>query len=69
MAKFWIKVTFWENVKKTISIGAAPATAGVHFGGGSDFWVGFTAVMAGAGAVLAIWIADQNKNGIVDIFE
>lgn len=69
MSKFWVKVTFWENVKKTFAIASAPATAGVHFGGGSDFWVLFAGVMGFVGALLAVWIADQNKNGIVDLFE
>lgn len=30
MSRFWIKTSFWENVKKTIAIFAAPGVVGLH---------------------------------------
>lgn len=66
---FWARTLFWEKVRGTIAMFAAPATASIHMAGGSNFWVGFSGAMGFAGAVLAIWMVDHDKNGIVDLFE
>jgi len=68
-SKFWKKVTFWENVKKTIAVFAAPGVVGLHELGASDHWMLIAGGFSFVGAVLAIWCTDNNKDGIVDIFQ
>lgn len=67
--KFWKKTVFWENVKKTIAVFAAPGVVGLHEFGAADHWMLIAGSISLAGAVLAIWAVDHDKNGIVDIFE
>lgn len=67
MSKFWIKTSFWENVKKTIAIFAAPATLGINEA--SHTWALVTMGVSIVGAVLAIWFTDNNKDGVVDLFQ
>lgn len=69
MSKFWTKVIFWENVKKTCAVFGGPATAGLSFMNAGDLWVCLSGGLTAIGAVLAIWVTDYNKNGIVDLFE
>jgi hypothetical protein len=69
MSKFWIKTMFWENVKKTFAILGAPATAGLHMLEAADGWVIFAGLFSFFGALLAIWITDNDKDGIVDLFQ
>lgn len=67
--KFYKKVVFWENIKKTIAVFGAPGVVGIHEFGGADLWMRLAGGLAFAGAALAIWCTDHNKNGIVDLFE
>lgn len=67
--KFWKKTVFWENMKKTIAVFAAPGVVGLHEMGAADHWMIIAGGFSFVGAVLAIWFCDHNKNGIVDIFE
>lgn len=67
--KFWKKVIFWENVKKTIAVFAAPGVVGLHELGAADHWMLVAGIFSFFGAVLAIWMTDHDKNGIVDLFE
>lgn len=67
--KFWKKTSTWENIKKSIAIFAAPGVVGLHEMGASDKLMIIAGGLSFIGAVLAIWIVDQDKNGIVDIFE
>lgn len=69
MAKFWIKTAFWENVKKTIAVFAAPGVVGLHEMGASDNWMIVAGGFSFLGAVLAIWAVDNDKDGIVDLFQ
>lgn len=66
---FWKKTAFWENVKKTIAVFAAPSVVGLHELNVSDAWMFTAGALSLVGAVLAIWATDHDKNGIVDIFE
>lgn len=67
--KFWKKLIFWENVKRTIAVFGAPGVVGLHEFGAADHWMIIAGTLTLVGAVLAIWATDNNKNGIVDIFE
>lgn len=67
--KFYHRTIFWENIKRTLATFSGPAVMGVHELGAGDKWVVTAGVLAMLGGVLAIWMTDQNNNGIVDIFE
>ena len=67
--KFWRKTSFWENIKKTIAVFAAPGVVGLHELNVADIWMVVAAGFSFFGAVLAIWAVDTDKNGIVDLFE
>ncbi len=67
--KFWKRYTFWENVKKTIAVFAAPGVVGLHEMGASDKWMIVAGAFSFLGAVLAIWATDTNKNGVIDLFD
>lgn len=67
--KFWKSTQFWENVKKTIAVFAAPGVVGLHEFGASDGWLMIAGGFSFLGAILAIWAVDNDKNGIVDLFE
>jgi hypothetical protein len=67
--KFWKKTIVWENLKKTIAVFAAPGVVGLHEMGASDLWMIIAGGFSFTGAVLAIWAVDNDKNGIVDLFE
>jgi hypothetical protein len=69
MSKFWRKTIFWENVKKTIAVFAAPGVVGLHEIEAARGLILAAGALSMAGAVLAIWAVDNNKDGIVDIFE
>lgn len=67
--KFWKKTAFWENVKKTIAVFAAPGVVGLHEFGAADYWLMIAGAFSFLGAVLAIWAVDNDKDGTVDIFQ
>lgn len=69
MSKFWKRTIFWENVKKTIAVFAAPGVVGLHELQVDDKVMFFAGSLAFVGAVLAIWMTDNDKDGIVDIFQ
>jgi hypothetical protein len=66
---FYKKTLFWENVKKTIAVFAAPGVVGLHKLNVEDGYMYAAGAFALLGAVLAIWMIDNDKNGIVDLFE
>ena len=66
---FYKKTIFWENVKKTIAVFAAPGVVGMHEFGAADHWMLIAGGFSFIGAVLAIWAVDHDKNGIIDLFE
>jgi len=67
--KFWKKTTFWENIKKTIAVFAAPGVVGLHEFGAADHWLLIAGSFSFLGAVLSIWATDHDKNGIIDLFD
>lgn len=67
--KFWKKTIFYENVKKTIAVFGAPGVVGLHEFGAADHWMIIAGSLSFVGAILAIWATDNDKNGIVDIFQ
>lgn len=67
--KFWKRTAFWENVKKSIAVFGAPGVIGLHEMGASDKWMIVAGGFSFAGAILAIWAVDHDKNGIIDLFE
>lgn len=69
MSKFWVKTIFWENMKKTCAVFGGPAVAGLHSLDAANEWIWFAGLFATLGALLSIWMVDNNKDGIVDLFE
>lgn len=69
MSKFWKKTIFWENMKRTIAVFAAPGVVGLHELDAARGLILAAGALSMIGAVLAIWAVDNNKDGIVDIFE
>lgn len=67
--KFWKRTIFWENVKKTIAVFAAPGVVGLHELNVPDGWMFAAGAFSLLGAVLAIWASDNDKDGIVDLFQ
>ena len=67
--RFYKKVLFWENVKRSLATFSGPAVMGVSEFGAADKWVILAGLMAMMGGVLSIWMTDHNKNDIVDLFE
>lgn len=67
--KFWKKTIFYENVKKTIAVFAAPGVVGLHEFGAADHWMIIAGSLSMVGAVLAIWATDNDKDGQVDLFQ
>ncbi len=67
--KFWKRTIFWENVKKTIAVFAAPGVVGLHEFGAADHWLVIAGTFSMIGAVLAIWATDSDKNGVIDFFD
>jgi nucleoside permease NupC len=67
--KFWKKTIFWENIKRTLATFSGPTVVGLHEFGAADKWMITAAVMSMVAAVLAIWMTDNDNNGLVDIFQ
>jgi len=63
------KVSFWENVKRTIATFSGPTVVGLHEFGAADMYVIAAGVLSMIGAVISIWFSDNNNDGIVDLFE
>ena len=66
---FFKKTIFWENVKKSIAVFGAPGVVGIHEFGGADIWMRVAGGLAVVGAVIAIWMVDNDRDGIVDLFQ
>jgi hypothetical protein len=69
MSKFWMKTVFWENMKKTCALGGGPVTAGLHQFDAANVYVWLSGMLSLLGAVLAIWMTDNDKDGHVDLFQ
>jgi hypothetical protein len=67
--RFWKRIIFWENLKKTIAIFSAPGMLTLHELSAADHWLFIAGSFSFLGAILSVWIADHNNNGIVDLFE
>lgn len=60
---------FWENVKRTIAVFAAPGVVGLHELEAHEGVILAAGIFSLIGAVLAIWATDNDKDGIVDMFQ
>lgn len=69
MSKFWTKTRFWENIKRTLATFTGPTMVGLHEFGAADGWMITAGVMGFLGAILSIWMTDNDNNGVVDLFE
>lgn len=67
--KFYTKTIFWENIKRTLATFSGPTVVGLHEFGAADKWVIAAGVISMLGAMLSIWMTDQNNNGTIDLFE
>lgn len=66
---FYKKTIFWENIKRTIATFSGPSVVGLHEFGAADGWVITAGVLAMLGAILSIWMTDNDNDGVVDLFE
>lgn len=69
MSKFWIKTFFWQRVRDSLAIFGAPGGAIAAYVESNPFWLAVSVASAIAVALIAIWMTDHDKNGIVDLFE
>lgn len=69
MSKFWTKTLFWQRVRDSLAIFGTPGGAIAAYIETNPAWLCLSAVSAVLVALIAIWMADHDKNGIVDIFE
>jgi len=69
MSEFWKKSLFWQNMAKTCALFGGPVTAGLHEFEAASVWVWVSGIIAMLGALIGIWMSDNNNNGIVDLFE
>lgn len=67
--KFWKKTAFWGMVRNTIAVFTGPTMIGLHEFGAADVFTIVAGCMGFLGAILSIWIVDNDKDGIVDLFQ
>lgn len=67
--KFWKKTIFWENIKRTLATFSGPVVAGLHEFGTADKWIITASLLSMVSAVIAIWMTDQDKDGVIDLFQ
>lgn len=66
---FYAKTVFWENIKKTLAVFSGPAVFSLHTIGVDEGWMLAGGIIAGITAVLAIWLVDNNNDGVIDLFQ
>ncbi len=69
MSRYFEKTHFWEKVKDTIHIVGTLTQMGLITADSAHVWNYVTAGGQIIGMFIAIWFADKNKDGTVDIFE
>lgn len=69
MSKFWIKTLFWDRVRNSLAIFGTPGGAIAAYIETNPFWLFLSVICAVLIALIAIWMTDNDKNGIVDLFE
>lgn len=67
--KFWIKTSFWQNVKNTLALLGAPGGIVIAQWQDDLFWLILTGVCAFLSGAISIWFVDKNNNDVVDLFE
>lgn len=67
--KFWTKTIFWENVKKSIAVFSGPGIFAEFKLDAPEWLLWVTVAFTFAGALLAIWCTDNDKDGTVDLFQ
>ena len=69
MSKFWRKTIFWQRLRDSLAIFGMPSGALAAYMKANPFWLLLSVVSGILIALIAIWMADKDNNGIVDIFE
>ena len=69
MSKFWTKTLFWQRVRDSLAIFGTPGGAIAAYVDSNPFWLAVSVASAVAIGLIAVWMVDHNKNGIVDLFE
>ena len=69
MSGYYKKTQFWEKVKDSIHVVGALTQMGLITADSAHVWNYVTGIGQLAGMMIAIWFADKNKDGTVDIFE
>lgn len=63
------KTIFWENVKRSLAILSGPTVYSLHELQVDDTYMLIAGAVTMFTAILAIWMVDNDKNGIIDLFE
>jgi hypothetical protein len=66
---FYKKTIVWENVKKTLAIVSGPTVYSLHELQVDDMYMLIAGAVTMFSAILAIWVCDNDKDGVVDLFE
>lgn len=66
---FYKKTIFWENVKRSLAILSGPTVYSLHELQVDNTYMLIAGAVTMFAAILAIWMTDNNKNGIIDLFE
>jgi hypothetical protein len=69
MSKYWKRTFFWGKVRDTFALFGTGTSIGLEAAHVSGFWAYFVAVATLMGASIGIWMDDQNKDGVPDIFQ
>lgn len=69
MRKIFKRTFFWQRVRDSLAIFGTPGGAIAAYMDANPLWLTLSAVSAVGVALIAIWMVDHDKNGIVDIFE
>lgn len=67
--RYWMKTKFWSKVRDTTALFGTGTTIGLEAANVNGFWSIFTGVITLAGAAIGIWMADENNDGLVDLFD
>lgn len=67
--KFWKKTIFWSKLRDTFGLIGGPTPAGLHEFGAADHWIIISGIIALAGVGLGMWMVDNDKDGVIDLFQ
>lgn len=69
MSKFWKYTTFWDKVIKSLALFGTPVGISAGYFQANPTYLFIGGICAFVSAALAIWMVDENNDGLVDIFQ